>query len=248
MTEDFKNITLENIDNEHLCCAISDKKHQKGVEVKKQWLKKQLPQGHVFRKLDERGKVFIEYAPLETAWVPIIGDNYLYIHCLWVSGSFKGKGYAKELLTYCIEDAKTQNKAGICVLSAKKKKPFLTEKKFMQKFGFEVVDTIGEYELLALRFNENKPAFSESAKKQSIENKELTIYYGLQCPCIPNCIEQIETYCQNNQIPLHLIAVDCLEKAKNLPCVFNNWAVFFDGQFQTVHLLNESYLKKMFAL
>lgn len=246
MVEGFKNISLENIDNEHLCCAISDKKHQQGVSIKKQWLKEQIPQGHIFRKLDARGKVFIEYAPLEIAWVPVVGDNYIYIYCLWVSGAFKGKGYAKNLLSHCIDDAKNQGKSGVCVLTSKKKKPFLSEKKFMQKFGFKVVDAVGEYELLALTFDENKPAFAKSAKKQSIDSKELTIYYGMQCPCIPNCIEQIEGYCKTTNIPVRLIAVNTLETAKNLPCVFNNWAVFFEGQFQTVHLLNEGFLKKMF--
>ncbi len=248
MAEEFKNIMLENIDEEHLCCAISDKKHQQGVGIKKQWLKEQIPQGHVFRKLDERGKVFIEYAPLEIAWVPVTGDNYIYIYCLWVSGAFKGKGYAKQLLSYCIEDAKKQGKSGICILTSKKKKPFLSEKKFMQKFGFEAVDDIGEYELLALAFDKNRPAFAKSVKKQSIESKDLTIYYGMQCPCIPDCIQQIKTHCQNSNIPVNLIAVDNLEKAKNLPCVFNNWAVFFNGQFQTVHLLNVGLLKKMVGI
>lgn len=46
---------------------------------------------------------------------------------------------------------------------------------------------------------------------------------------------------------MELIAVDTLEKAKNLPCVFNNWAVFYRGKFETVHLLNEGYLKKMLS-
>lgn len=248
MAEEFKNILLENIDNEHLCCAIADKKHQQGVNIKKQWLKEQIPQGHVFRKLDERGKVFIEYAPLEIAWVPVVGNNYIYIYCLWVSGAFKGKGYAKQLLSYCIDDAKKQGKSGVCILTSKKKKPFLSEKKFMQKFGFTVVDDVGEYELLALSFDENKPTFAKSVKNQSIESKDLTIYYGMQCPCIPNCIEQIKIYCENNNIPVNLIAVDHLEKAKNLPCIFNNWAVFLNGEFQMVHLLNEGFLKKMFGL
>lgn len=117
----FKNIICNNIENEHLCCAISDKKHQYGVNIKKQWIKDRLSEGHIFRKLDEKGKVFIEYAPLETAWVSVIGDNYLYIYCLWVSGSFKGTGYAKELLDYCITDAKKQDKSGVCILSSKKK-------------------------------------------------------------------------------------------------------------------------------
>jgi hypothetical protein len=102
-----------------------------------------------------------------------------------------------------------------------------------------------EYELMALSFNGLKPQFTSGAKKQSIESKVLTVFYGLQCPYIPNCIEQIKTYCKTNNIPFELIKVDTLEKAKALPCVFNNWAVFYKGKFETVHLLNEGYLKKM---
>ena len=93
-----------------------------------------------FRKLDEKGKVFIEYAPLETAWVPVHGDNYLYIYCLWVAGSFKGKGYAKSLIEYCINDAKEKGKSGVCILSSKKKNHIWQTK--LLKYGFEVVDTV----------------------------------------------------------------------------------------------------------
>lgn len=246
MSHEFINLTIDNIGKEYLCCAIADKKHQRGVDVKRTWLADRIAEGHVFRKLNEKGKVFIEYAPIEKAWVPIVGDNYIYIYCLWVSGSFKGKGYGKELLNYCIEDAKKQKKAGVCILSSTKKIPFLSEKKFMQKFGFETVDTVdNEYELMALSFNGLKPQFTADVKKQRIDNETLTIYYGLQCPYIPNCIEQIETYCKANGISVELIKVDTLEKAKELPCVFNNWAVFYQGKFKTLHLLNEGYLKKM---
>lgn len=245
---EFKNITLDNLDSEHLCCAIADKKHQCGVDIKKSWLKDRIAEGHTFRKLDEKGKVFIEYAPLETAWVPVNDENYLFIYCLWVSGSFKGKGYANNLITYCIDDAKKQGKSGVCILSSKKKKPFLSEKKFMLKYGFEVVDSVDEYELLALSFDGKKPKFANGTRKNRINENKLTIYYGMQCPYIPNCIEQIKTYCESNHISVELIAVDSLEKAKNVPCVFNNWAVFYNGKFETVHLLNEGYLKKLFGL
>ena len=168
---------------------------------------------------------------------------------LWVAGSFKGKGYAKSLIEYCINDAKEKGKSGVCVLSSKKKKPFLSDKKFFLKYGFEVVDTVkDEYELLALSFNGEKPYFSESAKSMEISEKELTIYYGLQCPYIPNCIEQVKDHCERNGIPLNLVAIDTLEKAKNLPCIFNNWAVFYNGKFETNHLLNETLLKKKFQI
>ena len=86
----YINLTLENIEKEHICCAIGDKKHQAGVTQKKEWIKNKIKDGHVFRKLDARGKVFVEYESIETAWVPISGSNYEYIYCLWVAGSFKG--------------------------------------------------------------------------------------------------------------------------------------------------------------
>lgn len=120
---EYINITKDNIEKEHICCAIADKKHQCGVETKKEWLKNRITEGHVFRKLDERGKVFIEYAPLETAWLPVGGDNYIYIYCLWVSGSFKDKGHGKAFLQYCISDAIRQNKSGVCLISSKKRSP-----------------------------------------------------------------------------------------------------------------------------
>lgn len=245
MSAEYINLTMENIDKEHICCAISDKKHQAGVDIKKEWLKDRIQEGHVFRKLDQKGKVFIEYSNAETAWAPVTGNNWIYIHCLWVSGSFKGKGYAKQLLEYCIEDAKTQNKSGVCIISSKKKKPFLSDKKFLNRFGFETADTIDDYELLALSFDGSKPHFTESAKKQRIDSEALTIYYGLQCPYIPNCIQQVQNYCSANDIKLELIKVDSLEKAKSVPGVFNNWAAFYNGKFNTVHLLNEGYLKKL---
>lgn len=249
MSGHFINLTNDNLENEHVCCAIADKKHQNGVAAKKQWLKERIAEGHIFRKLDVKGKVFIEYAPLETAWVPVCGDNYMYIYCLWVSGSFKGKGYGKALIEYCINDAKAKGKAGVCVLSSRQKTPFLSDKKFLLQYGFETADTAGkDYELLALSFDGHKPFFSENAKKMMIDSKELTIYYSLQCPYISNCIEQVKNYCNLNSIPLKLIAADTLEKSKKLPCIFNNWAVFYNGVFQTTHLLNENYLKKLLGL
>lgn len=244
MCDNYINLDMNNIAQEHLCCAISDKKHQLGVDMKRAWLSERISEGHVFRKLDAKGKVFIEYTLLETAWVPVYGVNYMYIYCFWVSGSFKGKGHGKKLLDYCVEDAKKQKKSGICVISSKKKTPFLTDKKYMLKYGFEVVDTIGDYELLALSFDGEKPVFAECTRNQEIESRNLTIYYSKQCPYIPNCIQQVEQYCKDHNVPLNLIKVDTLEKAKTVPGVFNNYAVFYQGKFETVHLLNEGYLKK----
>ena len=91
--------------------------------------------------------MFIEYAPLETAWVPVVGENYLYIYCLWVLGAPRGSGYGRALMEHGIPAA------------------------------FELVDS--------------------------------------------------------------------LEKAKSLPCVFNNWAAFWNGSFISVNQLDGAALEKV---
>ena len=192
MNTDFTNLTTKNLSNEHLCCIIRSKKSHPGIEAKRQWLSDRLNEGHVFRKLNAKATVFIEYAPLETAWVPVIGDNYYYLYCLWVLGSPRGNGYGKALIEYCIADAKEKGRSGICMLGAKKQKSWLSDQSFAKKFGFEVVDTIdNSYELLALSFDGTLPEFAANAKNLKIESEELTIYYDMQCPYIYKYIESI---------------------------------------------------------
>lgn len=246
METEFVNLTSENLEDEHLCCIIRTKKKHPGAEAKRRWLADRLKEGHIFRKLNARECVFIEYAPLETAWVPIIGDRYLYIYCLWVSGSPKGNGYGRELMEYCISDARSKGKSGVCMLGSKKQKAWLSDQSFAKKFGFDVVDsTPGDYELLALSFDGTKPAFAPNAKKERIESDKLTIYYDFQCPYILQRLDIIERYCEENSIPAVFIPVDTLVKAKQLNCAFNNWAVFYKGKLETVNLLDIPSLERI---
>ena len=172
MCADFINLTAENLAEEHLCCIIRSRKAHPGVEAKRRWLAERLKEGHVFRKLDAKATAFVEYAPLEAAWVPIVGDNYIYIYsrgqrakrtcshvhlataarvkypdacigvfdCLWVLGDYKGKGYGKALMEYCLNDAGKMGRSGVCMLGATKQKAWLSDQSFAKKFGFETVD------------------------------------------------------------------------------------------------------------
>lgn len=246
MEDVFVNLTEENLPREHLCCIIRSKKPNPGVEAKRQWLAQRLREGHVFRKLDAKGAAFIEYAPLETAWVPAVGGNFLYIYCLWVSGTFKGKGYGKQLMEYCLSDARSRGRSGVCMLGAQKQKAWLSDQAFAKKYGFEAVDTASDgYELLALSFDGTKPRFAPGAKRGEIEDKGLTIYYSPQCPYIHQSVELVRKTCQESGVPAALVPVDTLEKAKALPCVFNNWAVFYGGRFVTVNLLDAAGVKRL---
>ena len=243
---EYINLRIDNIDDEHICCAIGDPKHQNGVDKKKEWIKSKLNDGHVFRKLNARGKIFIEYEPIETAWVPVKGKNYEYIYCLWVAGSFKGKGIAKELLEYAINDSKEKGMSGICTLTSKKKKPFLGEKKFFEHYKFKVVDTIHDYDLLALQFNDNEtPRFNDSARMMKIDNQDFTIYYSPECPYVEYEIKELSEYAQKENININFIKIDTLEKAKEVPCIFNNWANFYKGEFVSNTILNKNSFEKL---
>lgn len=246
MSADFLSLTPENLAGEHLCCIIRTKKLHPGVEAKRRWLAARLEEGHVFRKLNEKATVFIEYAPLETAWVPIEGENFIYIYCLWACGPYKGKGYGRALMEDCIADARKNGKAGLCMLGAAKQKAWLSDQAFAKKFGFKTVDTApGGYELLALSFGGTLPRFAPNAKSMKVESQALTIYYSAQCPYTWQSIEMVRRYCEENAVPVQLLPVDSLAQAKQLPCVFNNWAVFYKGGFETVNLLDVAALKRI---
>lgn len=84
-----------------------------------------------------------------------IRKNYEYIYCLWVAGSFKGKGIGKELLEYAINDSKEKGMSGICTLTSKKKKPFINEKKFFEHYAYGVCKIFVLCNVIGGKFTEN---------------------------------------------------------------------------------------------
>ena len=50
----YIHITKENIDREHICCAMSGKQSL----AKKEWLRQRFDEGLVFYRSEERGKCF----------------------------------------------------------------------------------------------------------------------------------------------------------------------------------------------
>ena len=243
---DILKLNQDNISAQHICCAMSDKKSQNGVMLKKEWLRCRFEEGLVFKKLDARGKVFIEYVPAEAAWVPIEAPGYTFINCFWVAGSCKGKGYGAKLLRECEDDS--QGKHGIVAISSHKKRPYLSDKRFFVKNGFEVCDTAPPYfELLVKKFDTDAPdpRFKEIAKRAGIDDeKGLVVMYTDQCPFTDYYangeLDEIE---KEHQIPVKRIKISKKEDAQNAPTPFTTYTAFLDGKFLTHEILN----KKKFA-
>ena len=238
-------ITKDNIDSEHICCAMSNKQSI----VKKEWLKQRFEEGLVFYRSEERGKCFIEYIPAENAWVPIIAEGYIYINCLWVSGSMKGHGYSNDLLDACIRDAKAQGRQGLCILSSeKRKKEFLSDPKYMAYKGFSVADTSENgitLMYLPLTPNAEPPKFKECARYPKAAEEGFILYYTDQCPYTYYWVPRVEEAAKEHHIPLKVIHITDKESAQNMPAPVTTYALFRDGKFVTQGIQSD---KKFLAL
>ena len=244
---EYVKVTKENIETEHICCAISNNKDVQ-VSSKKSWLSERFDDGLVFLKSAERGKCFIEYIPAEHAWVPIDADGYTYIDCLWVSGSFKGHGYSNDLLDACVNDSKEQGRKGLCILSSEKKKPFLADPKYLKYKGFTVCDEADNgIQLWYLPFDKNahRPAFKPCAKHPHVDEDGFVLYYTYQCPFNAKYVPIVEQTAKENGIKFKAIRLQSREEAQNAPTPVTTYALFYNGEYVTNEQMNDTKFLKL---
>ena len=244
---EYIRITKENIDKEHICCAMSGQQSL----AKKEWLKQRFEEGLVFYRSAERGKCFIEYIPAENAWVPIDADGYLYINCLWVSGSLKGHGYSSELLEECLRDAKAQGKNGVCILCAEgRKREFLADPKFLTHKGFKVSDTSDcgiNLMYLPLAESAPPPKFKDCAKHPKVEENGFVLYYTDQCPYTYYWVPKVQEAAKEHGIPFKAVHITEKETAQNVPAPVTTYALFREGKFVTQSIQSDKKFLKLAA-
>ncbi|MDR2919467.1 MAG: GNAT family N-acetyltransferase [Tannerella sp.] len=241
MEAKFITLTKENIGKEHICCAFSYKKCKESYELKKEWLKKEFDNGYVFRRLDERAKVFIEYVPAEKAWVPVDAPNYLMINCFWVSGQYKGKGYAKALLQSAFDDAKQQGKDGLVTIVGTKKFHFMSDTKWLLRQGFETIQALPYgFSLLVKKINPDAPdpSFRKQVLNGEIPDKDgLVVYYSNRCPFTEYHItNSLPETVQKRNLPLKIIKLETMEQAQAAPTPATIFSLFLNGKFVTTDL------------
>lgn len=222
--------------------------------MKKAWLAGQFEQGYVFRRLDERAKVFIEYGPAEMAWMPVSAPGYLMLGCFWVSGSYKSKGHGRALLESVIEDARNQGKLGLAAVVGSKKYHFLSDTKWLLAHGFRERDTTkAGFSLLTLDVDgkSGEACFTAAAKTGTCaESTGLTVYYSNRCPFCEYYVREVlsETAAKRG-LPLTVQKIDTLEKARSAPTPATIFSLFRDGRFITTDLsvCLDNRFEKLFA-
>ncbi|MDL2253021.1 YoaP domain-containing protein [Ruminococcaceae bacterium OttesenSCG-928-I18] len=239
----------QNLDGEHLCCAMGTDKDSKACTLtKKDWVKSVYPQGYRFWKLPVKGKAFLEAIPAEAAWCPIQAPGWLFLDCFWVSGSGKGRGYGLQLLDHAIQYAQQQGFLGLVALAGDKKRAFLSEGGFYKKAGFVLADTAPPYyELLALPLRDEipSPSFLPCAKAGTDSSSGFLLYYSCHCPYTSKYVPLLQAEAEALNIPFQAVKLECADDAQNVPNPFPTFALFFNGSFLTNEILSVNKFRKL---
>jgi GNAT superfamily N-acetyltransferase len=236
MSEEYRTITLnaDNVADEHICCAIgNDAVNAARADQKREWLRHQFPHGHIFKKIDVRGKVFIEYVPAERAWAPIEATGYTFIQCFWVSGRFKGQGLGRRLLEECEADVTDTN--GLVAITSPKKKPFMVEKKFYLAHGFELCDQAEPYfELVVKRFEGDAPlpTFRDQVREPELPGATgLDFFYSDTCPFNGDFVAELADIGRERGLEVRIHKTSNAEEAQSLPAAWGIYSLFYNGKF-----------------
>ncbi len=242
-------VTVDNVSEVGIYCIKN--KRTLGFNKKVDWFKNKLNEGLKIKiAIDEVGKQlgFIEYIPSELAWRPINADNYLFIQCiaLFVKDA-KHKSIGTKLLQMCEEDAKLNNKFGVCVMSSSG--AWMANKTIFEKNDYSIIDQLGRFELMFKKFSNNSknPRFIDWTKKQA-NYKGWNLIYSDQCPWHEKSIADLKQSALDNGINLKVKKLNTPKEAQNAPSGFGTFSLLKNSKLIEDHYLSktrfENILKK----
>lgn len=214
-----------------------------GYQKKLNWLKQRLAEGMRIKILYEgnRSVGFIEYIPGEFAWRAVNAEGYMVIHCLWVVGKAKGKGYGTRLLNECVEDARKAQKHGVVMVSSSR--PWLADKKLFLKKGFEVVGQAPPtFDLLVKRFDDAPlPSFPDDwDERLNHYGAGVTIVYSDQCPYIEDAVKGALEIVSEMGVEAQVVKLESSQQVQDsAPSAYGVFGIVYDGK-----LVSYKYLDK----
>jgi hypothetical protein len=230
-TFEIIDVNASNVDETGFFCCMSKRKSE-GYQNKLAWLKDRFAEGLKIKMLGGGLRGFIEYIPGEYAWRAVNADGYMFIHCIWVVGKSKKKGYSVVLLNECLKDAREAGMNGVAVVTGEGN--YLVGKKLFLKHGFEVVDEAPPaFSLLVKKFNDSPDPFFgiDWGARQKACGDGLTMFRAHQCPYLEDSVNVILETAEERGIPAKVIDLntrqDVLDKA---PTAYGIFSVVYNGQ------------------
>jgi ribosomal protein S18 acetylase RimI-like enzyme len=250
MSSDVEVVAVDatNVAEQGFFCRKSKRKSE-GNRRKLNWLNQRFSEGMKIKILYEHGRSvgFIEYIPGEFAWRAVKAKGYMVIHCLWVVGKSKGKGYGSRLLNECMEDARKMQKHGVVMVTSSR--VWLAGKELLLKHGFEPVDEAPpSFELLARKFGDAPPpAFPRDWDKRSAHyGSGLTVIRSDQCPYIDDAAKTFLEAAGEMGLQARVVELEnCQEVQGSAPSAYGVFNVVYEGKLLTYHYLLKKELLKL---
>ncbi len=245
-------VNESNLDDYDFLCKKSDKGGE-GYQNKVAWIRERFKEGlHIkllrireAKGLTSRG--FIEYIPGKYTWRAVNAEDYLVIHCLWVVGKWKSKGYGTKLVQMYIDDAKKTRKAGVAVVTSDR--PWLPNKSLFLKYGFELVDTAPpSFELLVLRFKQAPPpSFPKDwDNRLKAYGSGITVVYTLQCPYVAKAVAGVLKAARDNGIEAKSVELRNTEDVRaSAPSAYGTFNIVYNGRLLSCYYLSPEHLLKL---
>lgn len=226
-------IDAGNVDERGFFCYKSKPKTE-GYRRKLAWLKQRFAEGMQIKIVYEGSRAvgFIEYVPGEFAWRPVDARGYMFIHCLWVVGRAKKKGYGSRLLGACVEDARRMGKQGVAAVI--KPGGHLVGKQLFLKNGFEAIDWAPPtFELVAKKFGDApSPAFPKNWEQRLARyGVGLTVFRSDQCPYTDGAVRQALEVADEAGVQARVIELKTAQDVQNLaPSAYSVFGLAYDGE------------------
>ena len=230
-------VNADNVEQTGFFCYMSKRKTE-GFRLKLAWLKARFAEGMRIKMLELPERGFIEYIPGEYAWRAVNAADMLFIHCLWVVGKSKHKGFTGILLDDCIRDAKADGKKAVAMLTSERN--WLAGKKALLKHGFESAAEELPFNLLVNRFGETDPP-SFTGKwddKASRFGAGVTVVRSAQCPYIPDATETVLMAAGELGIKSRVVELkSSREIRERAPSPYGVFSIVYNGSLLSYHYL-----------
>jgi len=244
-------VDADNVDEERFFCYKSKSKSE-GYGRKLGWLEQRFSEGLRIKIIYEgkRSFGFIEYIPGEFAWRAVEAPNYLLIHCIWVVGRGKKRGYGSRLLDECVEDARKMQAHGVAMVTSSRH--WLAGKKLFLKNGFEVIDQAPPFELLVKRFGDDAPlpAFPKDWDQRANRyGAGLTIIHADQCPYINDAVQQYVELAAERGVEARVVKLTSGREVQDTaPSPYGVFNVVYDGRLVTYHYMGKKEKEALIKL
>ena len=233
---DIVTVDASNVDKYGFFCYKSARKAA-GYRQKREWLEERFAEGLRIKIAREGNKSagFIEYTPGELAWRAVNAPNYLVIHCMWVVGRGKGKGYGSRLLGEAIADAQALGKHGVAVVTSRR--AWMAGSALFLKHGFEPAgEAPPAFELLVKRFGDHpRPTFpTDWERRPGLYGPGLTVVRSRQCPYLDGATEAALAGAQEVGVPAQVVELATAQQVQaSAPSAYGVYGIVYDGRLLT---------------